>query len=126
MEDFDIDSVKKFLQEKHQKRQNKLHKLFLQAWIDFEKITKLIIEKYNPEKIYQWGSLLNEKYFSEISDIDIALQGIKSSEEFFKILGDSILLTNFPLHIIEVEKIEKIYASDIIQKGRLVYERKNT
>jgi len=126
MEDFDINSVKKFLQEKHQKRQNNLHKLFLQAWIDFEKITKLIIEKYNPQKIYQWGSLLNEKYFSEMSDIDIALKGIKSSEEFFKILGDSISLTNFPLHIVEVEKIEQIYARDIIQKGRLVYERKNT
>lgn len=49
----------------------------------------MIIEKYSPLKIMQWGSLLNRDLFTEISDIDIAVEGIASAEQYFKLLKDA-------------------------------------
>lgn len=51
----------------------------------------MIIEHFNPVRIYQWGSLLDKKMFTDYSDIDIALEGIGSIED-----------------IIELEKIERV------------------
>jgi predicted nucleotidyltransferase len=121
---FDYEAAKRFQREKEEKRNNELDKRFECAWSDFNNIIKMLIEKYNPKKIYQWGSLLDRRIFSEISDIDIALEDIKSAEEFFSIYKDAEEITNFPLDLIEIDKIEPLYAEDIRKKGKLVYERK--
>lgn len=94
------------------------------AWEDFNAIVEMIIKKYNPKRIYQWGSLLDERHFSAISDIDIAIEGIRSAEEYFMILGDAMALTDLPLDVIEIEKIEPVYREEIIRDWRLVYERR--
>ncbi|MDZ7318873.1 MAG: nucleotidyltransferase domain-containing protein [candidate division KSB1 bacterium] len=83
----------------------------------------MIIHKYRPAKIYQWGSLLNERLFSEHSDIDIALEGLDSVEDYFALLGDAGEMTSFPLDIVLLEKIHPLHAESIKKKGRLIYER---
>jgi hypothetical protein len=45
----------------------------------------MIIERFNPEYIYQWGSLLDKKMFTDYSDIDIALEGIRSIEDMLEL-----------------------------------------
>jgi len=40
----------------------------------------MIVREYKPLRIYQWGSLLEDRHFSEISDIDIAVEGITDAE----------------------------------------------
>jgi predicted nucleotidyltransferase len=120
----DINKVKQFLETRQEEQSEKLKRLFQQAWIDFERIVDHIIKKYEPEKIYQWGSLLNQKNFSEISDIDICIEGDLSPQKFFSMLGEVEQITNFPVHIVEMHNIEPIYAESIRTKGRLVYEKK--
>ncbi len=84
----------------------------------------MIIKKYNPKRIYQWGSLLHPEQFSEISDIDIAVEGIGSAETFFKLFGEADAMTKAPLDLVELEKVEPVHRESIIRKGRLIYERK--
>jgi len=117
--------VKHFLIEKEKKRQIKLDKRFKQAWHDFDAIVNDIINKYNPKRIIQWGSLLNRKLFTEFSDIDIAIEGILSAEIMFKIYGDILNLSDFQVDIVQIEKIEPEFADIIKGKGRTVYERKD-
>ncbi len=117
-------AVRKFLNEKEQKHQQEIDELFKQAWKDFEAIVEMLIEKYKPQKIYQWGSLLNRKHFSKISDIDIAVVVDFPAEKFFAMFGDADDLTDFSLDLVELDKIEPIYAKSIMEKGKLVYERK--
>lgn len=124
MSKFDIQKAREFIQQKERKSKQENHKLFEKAWDDFDLIKETLIKNYNPKRVYQWGSLLNERDFSEISDIDIAVEGVKSAEEFFQMFGDADKLTNFPLDLVEIEKIEPIHARSIRKKGRLVYERK--
>jgi len=118
-----INNAKKFIEIKQQKQKEKLNILFQQAWKDFEKIIDHIIKKYRPERIYQWGSLLNQNNFSEISDIDICIDGYIPPEKFFRMLGELEQMSNFPVHIVELHNIEPTYAESIKAKGRLVYEK---
>lgn len=86
-------------------------------------IVDLIIKDFEPEKIYQWGSLVKCSTFQEISDIDVAVSGISDARQFFRLYGMAQKLTRFPLHIVQLETIHPSYATDITSKGVLIYER---
>jgi predicted nucleotidyltransferase len=113
-----------FLIEKENRRQAMLDKRFKKAWKDFNTIVTHIIDQYKPKKIYQWGSLLDRKQFSEFSDIDIAVEGIVSVELIFKLYGDILNLSDFQVDIVQLEKIEPEFADIIRDKGKIIYERK--
>lgn len=114
---------REFLEKKEKKRQLFLNKRYKKACSDFKRIINTIITDYQPARIYQWGSLLNREHFSEMSDIDVAVEGIKSAEDIFKLFGEIMDLTDFHVDIVELDKIEPEYADIIKAKGRLVYER---
>ena len=50
------------------------------------------------------GSLLDRELFSEISDIDIAVEGLTGPEEFFAALGIAIEGTGLPVDVVELER----------------------
>jgi len=119
----DIAKARAFVAEKERRQQTALLRKLRRARSDFQKIVALIVEKYQPLRIYQWGSLLDEFSFSEISDIDIAMEGITSAETFFQIYGDAMDLTDFPVHVVQLEKIEPEFRELIVTQGKLIYER---
>jgi predicted nucleotidyltransferase len=121
---FDYNSSAEWHKERQRKTDAKNAALFRKATSDCKQIVDMIIEKYNPVRIYQWGSLLDEKSFDENSDIDIAVEGLGSAEVYFALLGDAIALTTFSLDLIEMEKIDPIDRGTIHTKGKIVYERK--
>lgn len=118
----DLKKVRDFLRAKEERRRSLLRTRWEEAKRDFDRIVKHIAETYAPRRIYQWGSLLDFSRFSEISDIDIALEGISGPEEFYAILGDAMKMTDFPLDILEIEKLDPETADGIRGRGRLVYE----
>lgn len=119
--EFDFDRARRFVLEKRQKRRASLDARYEKACTDFRRITAMIWEQYHPKAIYQWGSLLNRRDFSEISDIDIALMGDFSAESIFEMYGKALDMTDFPLDIIELDKIHPLHAKNIRKNGRLVY-----
>jgi predicted nucleotidyltransferase len=120
---FDMRQARENLRRREARRQAATHALFIQAWEDFTAITGMLVRKYNPRRIYQWGSLTREEHFSEISDIDIAVEGIGSAEKYFALYGEAMEIARLPLHLVEIEKIEPLYAELIRAKGTVVYER---
>ena len=121
----DITRARQKLEERDALKSRQLEGLFRQAWDDFNAIVTLLIEKYHPRRIYQWGSLLDQRRFREYSDIDIAVEGITSAEVFFRMFGDAEALTRFPLDLIQIEKTDPLHAQSIREKGRIVYERED-
>ena len=95
------------------KRQARLNRFELSTG-DFWSIVRMIIDKYSPKKIVQWGSLLFSEQFDENSDIDIAIEGISDATRYFALLGDAMELTRFPLDIVQLEKIEPEFAELIL------------
>ncbi len=118
-----IDQTRAFLQEKQSSRKRALDKGYGRAVDDFNRMAAFVIEKYNPLRIWQWGSLLNRKRFSEISDIDMALEGLRSIDEYMAILTELTAMTVFPVDVVEMERIGIENANHIRKFGRMVYER---
>jgi predicted nucleotidyltransferase len=123
--DFAVDphDARRFFEAKAKKRSEALAAMHARALADAERIVAMIRETYRPRRIWQWGSLLFPERFSEISDIDIAVEGLEGVEKYFDLLGASEDMTEFPVDIVELEKIESIHADSIRREGRLVYER---
>jgi predicted nucleotidyltransferase len=119
----EIEMMRGFIRRKRRERSERLSKKLAQARADFSAIVKMIITDYNPEHIYQWGSLVDGKGFQDISDIDIAVAGIKDPKIFSELYRKAKERTAFPLHIVQLEFIHPLYASDIVSKGVLIYER---
>ena len=94
------------------------------AAADAERIIAMIVQKYQPDAVYQWGSVLRPERFTELSDIDIAVEGM-SGERFFAMLGEAEDLTRLPLDIVQLEHIEPEFRELIVRYGRRVYERRN-
>jgi predicted nucleotidyltransferase len=120
---FNISAARRNLALVTRKRRDELHIRYLKAREDFGAITRMISAKYRPGRIWQWGSLLDERAFSERSDIDIGIEGVQGAETFFALYGDAMALTDFPLDIVQMEKIEPEFAQIIRSKELVVYER---
>lgn len=90
---------------------------------DFDAVVDMIVKKYGPIRIYQWGSLLEDRHFSELSDIDIAVEGITDAAALSNLYAEAEQLTHLPLDIVAIEHIHSAYAEYIRRHGRVVYER---
>ena len=120
---FDKEKTRRFLREREEKREAELTRLFEKAQRDFSKVVDLIKEKYRPKRIYTWGSLLDRKTFSKISDIDIAVEGLAGPMEGLHAKSDAEDLTDFPVDLVELERIHPLHAETIRKRGKLIYER---
>ncbi len=84
----------------------------------------MIIKKYQPTRLYRWGSLLDQNKFKEYSDIDIAVEGITDPETVFDLLDDADRMTEFPIDIVILESIHPLHAKSICAKGEMIYGKK--
>jgi len=50
---------------------------------------------------------LDERTFSEISDIDIAVEGSAGVEEYFAALAEAMFMTSFPPDIVGLDKLDR-------------------
>jgi predicted nucleotidyltransferase len=122
-QDIDLAQVRKFLQDKETRRRQQLAERLNHAQEDARRIIDHIARRYAPRRIYQWGSLLETRDFSEISDIDIGVEGLTGPEQYFAMLGDAMRMTIFPVDLVEMEKVDQETAESLRRRGRLVYER---
>ena len=127
-EDFgvDLDQVRAFLADKERRRRARVDERFERATRDARAIVSEIVVQVNPRRIYQWGSLLDRKRFSEISDLDIAVEGLNGPAEFFQVLGIAMNGTALPVDVVELEKVPADIAERIRERGALVHERSDS
>ena len=99
---------------------------------ELDRIVKILKQKYRPQKIVLFGSLANRK-LKEWSDLDLLI--IKGTHRrLIDRVGEVIRLcrprvaTDFivytPEEFEELSKIEPFVRREIIEKGRILYERK--
>ncbi len=122
----DLDQARRFQAARERRRQARIEARFEQATRDAAAIIAAIVREVNPRRIYQWGSLLDRSRFSEISDIDVAVEGLSGPEEFFRALGIAMDGTTLPVDLIELEKVPEEIAERIRTRGALVHERPNS
>ena len=121
----DLERARAFQAAKERRRRARIEARFEQATRDASAIVTAIADQINPRRIYQWGSLLDRSRFSEISDIDIAVEGLRGPAEFFRTLGIAMEGTTLPVDVIELEKVPEDIAERIRSRGAVVHERRD-
>jgi predicted nucleotidyltransferase len=116
----DIQQARAHLETRAAKRREENQKRWAQATEECRRIVDMIIQKYNPARIIQWGSLLNPEAFDEMSDIDLAVEGLVEAERYFALLGDAMEMSTFKLDLVQLEKIEPEFAEIIKMKGQVI------
>lgn len=122
--DDELQLMRKNLRERQERRRRELEERLEMARRDFDRIVEHIAKTYGPKRIWQWGSLIDGRHFSERSDIDIALEGIEDPKTFFAILGDAMDMSSLPVDVVQIETIHPAYADSIRSRGRIVYEQR--
>lgn len=120
---FDAAAAREHLARRAQERARRLNKLQEQARNDADRIIAMLVEKYRPLRIVQWGSLLRPGGVREWSDIDIALEGLADPLAGLRAADDASALTEFPVDIVELDRIDPRHAETILREGKVVYER---
>ncbi len=117
---FDYDAARANLDKKQAALRAHRLALWQQAHADAQQIINMIISRYAPQRIIQWGSVLQPQHFSEASDIDLAVAGVDSIT-FLRLLADAEDLTEFPLDLLRWEEIPAPFQQAILSKGKIVY-----
>ena len=120
---FDIEAARRYHQQRVKERRHLWAELEARARADAERIIAMLVERYKPTRIYQWGSLTRPDRFREWSDIDIALEGLQDPLAGLHAMDDAEEMTSFPVDLAELERIDPAHAETIRSRGRLVYER---
>lgn len=115
------EAAKRFVA-KEKRRRSLDRKRWEEADRDARKILDHCIRSH-PARIFQWGSVLHPDRFREWSDIDFALEGLEDPGTIFRLQAECEAMTRFPVHLVEMERIEPEYAESIRENGRVVYER---
>ena len=123
MKNSDAETVRAYVQRRRAERAALRAEKLLEAQRDFDRIVEYLINEYRPLRIYQWGSLLHTGHFSEISDIDIAVEGLADPLAGLDAAAGAERLTRFPIDLVELERIHPAHAESIKAHGRVVYER---
>ena len=119
----DLDRVRAFLGDKDRRHHARIDERFERAGPDARAIIAQIAAQVNPRRIYQWGSLLDRARFSEISDIDIAVEGLRGPAEYFRTLGIAMEGTTLPVDVVELERVPAEISERIRTRGALVHAR---
>lgn len=120
-----LNQMRAFLARKQAHQRIRNEQLWRQAATDAEQIVGMIVSQFDPQAIYQWGSVLYQSHFNSLSDIDIAVEGLNSAERFFALVAEAEKMTRFPLDIVELEQVQPAYVTLIKKFGRCIYQRPN-
>lgn len=121
--DVTLDQMRTFVAEKHRRRDQHLADLHARAAQQARQILELLIAGGNPTRIVQWGSVLHPHLFREYSDIDFAVQGLPDAQSLAELQDRAQRIADFPVDIVNLDRIEPEFRAVILAKGRIVYER---
>ena len=119
----DVRECRRTLERRRAARREENRLLWNRARNDANCVIAHIVRCYRPEKVIQWGSVLDAERFDRRSDIDIAVEGEFDAGTWFRLLGEVWRMTNFALDIVDLRHVEPEFADVIRMKGKVVYER---
>ncbi len=122
----DTAAAARWVVSRHERRREALRLRLQSAQGDAARIISTIAAEYRPLRIYQWGSLVHTERFSEISDIDIALEGMNCDEKTLaaiRSLADS--MTEFHVDLVVMERLDPGRADLIRRFGAVAWEDGN-
>lgn len=96
---------------------------FVKAQTVLKRLTAILIEKYNVNRVILIGSLTEPARFGFHSDIDFCVEGLPDSL-YFKAVGELLLEADeFDVDIIPLEDATSAMKEKIL-RGKIIYEKR--
>ena len=124
MERFSVDvrAAARRLAERRRVRQEEAQERLARAQSAAARLVDFIATTWRPRAIYLWGSLVHTDRFSNISDIDIAIDGFPAGEaELSQIRDLADSLTDIPVDLVVLERLDPGRVELIKRFGRRVW-----
>ena len=118
-----LDHYLAYWKKKRAETENFNRRLESEAKNELRHIVSLLTEKYGAQRILLFGSLKTGG-FTESSDIDLAVEGIKA-EDFFAALAAVNRVSRFAVDLKPLEDLEPYFHSRVYLEGELIYEKDN-
>ncbi len=104
-------------------RREALRRRLHSAQKDAARIIAMIAAEYRPRRIYQWGSLVHTERFTEISDIDIAVEGGSGDEHLLAtIRSRADAMTALYVDLVVMERLDPGRADLIRRFGTVAWQ----
>lgn len=113
----EIQRYQKFYKEQEKKKKEKLKQRYYQAWSIVRKAAKILYQEYKAQKVVVFGSLKNIEHFSEWSDIDIAVWGIKPELYYKAVAGIISLSPTFKIDVVDPDDCQESLKEAIEEEG---------
>ncbi len=120
---FDIAAARRNYRARGEECRARLRRLWERAREEADEAVRIVVEHYRPKRVIQWGSVLRPEAFTEISDIDIAVEGIDDMESWSRMERDLLAVVSFPLDLVRFDRIHPEHQRQILSRGVVVYER---
>ena len=88
-----------------------------------ERLSSYLVKDFGAEAVYLFGSLAWSDTHSPETDIDLAVLGLPP-EQYFEAIGFLERESNFPVDLVELEKLSNHFRERILNEGRKLEERK--
>ncbi len=111
---------KKRIKEDEEKRLG----LFREAGDAAARAARILVDEFDAKRVYLFGSLLTSEDFTERSDIDLAVEGLRD-ELYFKALNRvwDVLPEGMELDLVPIEDADEYVKAKIFSTGAILYER---
>mgnify|MGYP006290751019 CR=1 FL=1 len=116
-----VEAYKKEINREEEKRNLLFKKLNEKA----RQAARQLGSKYNLDKIYLFGSLINKDKFRLNSDIDLAVKGL-SSQDYLAAWGDLEDHLGYSFDLVQMEKANNLLVETIKEEGEVIYESRRS
>ncbi len=113
----EIEQYRKSYKEREKQKKVKIRQRYKEAWETARAAAEILYKKYKAKKVVIFGSLGNEEFFNEWSDIDIAVWGIVP-ELYYKAIAEIISLSPiFKIDIVDPDDCSESLKKLIEKEG---------
>lgn len=116
-------TIRDFVRRRTRERDIARARLLERARADGKAIVRRIVARLDPSRVYLWGSSSRGDCFTELSDIDIVVEGVKEPCQLYEMQAALQQSTAFDLDLVNIENLPPALAEHIRKRGKVMHER---
>jgi len=93
--------------------------LATRARSEARRVAQVLVHEFGANRVYLFGSLVQDGRFHERSDVDLAVEGI-APERFFKVWAAATSHAGVPIELVDLDEVGEPMRTLILQYGELL------
>jgi predicted nucleotidyltransferase len=118
----DISAVAARMREQDRAQATERAARYATAQEDLQRVIEVVRRYPEITRVRTWGSMLRPDRFTELSDVDVCVEGISSPQTWSRLERDLLDVVRLPLDLVRWETLMEPHRESIVARGKVVYE----